>query len=948
VYGMTYGMTPAAGAAALVARSHNPLVPIAGPWVQAGVGTRIEQIAPRETPGLMVKLNGEWILREHWDYPLRAGDKLELHQCAHGGDSRNVLRLVLMVAAAAFLGPGAFGLPGLGLTGLQLAGASLLANLAIGALVGVEAPNTSAGQTPSTAYSTSLSGNRPALDECIPVIFGTHKVQPRFAGDPYSEFGADDKQFFHAVYVVGEGPHNLLQPVLDDTDLRHFKQVQYEFLAPGEQPTLAQANIVTASEVSGQELLTGEYSPAIAACRGRQTATRVGIDIVFGRGLGEADSGGDFDDKSVTIRVEWRPVDDFGAPLVAWSALATETITAATSAPVRRSYWYTLPGGAARPEIRLVRTDTREDKNTVLNDPTWGGLRAELAQAAPLSATATHFAIRMQASEQLNGMTQRQVGLLVERLVRTWSPGGGWGALTATRNPAWHLADKWSNTVYGDALPDSRIDLAGLYALAQVCDARQDRCDIIFDTTMDSDSADQLIAGTMRARCFWRQGVRTVWRDGLQSLPEHAYGARDMLPGSFEQVYVHDKSNVPEGIVLEYMDHRSWRWESIDCPAPGFTVRDATDPRYDALLPSMARFEIVKRPGITGATQAEREGLYEAAKRFYRRRACTFSTELQGQLVTFGQPVALAPALRGWAQNGDVTHWDLGTLTAGLSEPPAWVDGERHFIAFVKADGALTEQIECRPGPSEWDVVLDVAPSDEPVVDDGTRERTRFLLGPTRTMQRFGLVTAMEPQELTDDHGLRVGMAVVLDDERVHQADNHLLAGPGDDQDPITEPGVPEDPGAALIVNMNGRTVTSTASAFDGMDPASAITLRNNGGLRASARLYDVSDALTADVITDVANEWVYGWPIELADASLYEVRATLVLNGLASFFTLTGTFDTWLPLSSDQSWEYQTETEGGGVAQIRFEVREVSTGIVQDTADIVLQTNKEPAGGGA
>jgi hypothetical protein len=556
-----------------------------------------------------------------------------------------------------------------------------------------------------------------------------------------------------------------------------------------------------------------------------------------------------------------------------------------------------------------------------------------LAQAAPLSATATHFAIRMQASEQLNGLTQRQVGLLVERLVRTWSPGGGWSAVTATRNPAWHLADKWSNTVYGDGLPDSRIDLAGLYTLAQLCDTRQDRCDIVFDTTMDSDSADQLIASTMRARAFWRQGIRTVWRDGEQSLPEHAYGSRDMLPGSFEQVYVHDKKDVPEGIVIEYMDHRSWRWESIDCPAPGFTVRDATDPRYDGTKPSMARIEIIKRPGITGATQAEREGLYEAAKRFYRRRACTFSTELQGQLVTFGQPVALAPALRGWAQNGDVTHWDLDTLTAGLSEVPAWVDDERHFIAFVKADGALTEQIECRPGPTEWDVVLDEAPSEEPVVDIGTRERTRFLFGPTRTMQRFGLVTAMEPQELTDDHGLRVRMAVVLDNELVHQADNHLLAGPGDDQDPISEPGVPDLPDSALIVNLNPRDVGFVT--FE--STVARLTVHNNGKLG-----FSPFTAFSGDTHTELPNEWLYGWPVEVADASLFEVRFTETFGAI----TAGGPVNTWLPLSSDQFVEFTNASEGANYCLVLVEIRETATGIVQDSATFTLITYTPITGG--
>lgn len=1074
----------------------NPLLPPQQDRaIPVAAGTRINKIADPATHGLAVRLNGLWILRKDWGHMLAPGDLLEVHQFATGsGDSRKVLRLMLTLAAVYFLGPG-----GLKLQGAQLAVAATAAQLAIGALLPpVVPPGGSPGISPSPTYNVGLGGNQARLDEPIPVVYGRLKFAPPHAMQPYFEYENND-QFYHALFCIGMGKHTLYRSLLGKTLLEHFEDVQTNFLQPGESPTLVLTNVITSIEVSGQDLFTGEYSPPVAACRPRQLAAAIGVDIAL-RGLGDGTGGGGaLTNKSVQIRVEYQQIDDWGAAIASWELAGLETITAATSAPVRQSFKYSL-STPMRVQVRVVRVDNFDDNALVLNEPTWAGLRAYLSGAlarpftidttdsgdqltswitsgsevqapwhygyveqdetrgfpAPsyvliydenypsnpaayayrsftglskadearvtldflcdfgavssfpgphaqaqvtvqateggsgarvavfgrgtdatleigvstrwdwnavslvastviaggiaidieyrldiqvtkendgtktitatlfqgvtqkatleanlvfgngdyvgftaitsadeqgvpegfktyfdnirvqatgvdyemqsLTNNATHLEIRMRASEQLNGLSQNQIYVDVARLIKTWHPDTGWSAEEVeTRSPAWALADKWKNSEYGDGLPDSRVDLLGLYNLDALCTARQDRFDFVFDSRTDSDSADQLIARSMRSRVFRRNGVRAAWRDGQQNLPETGYGSRTMEPNSASIDYDLDVKNIPEGIVVEYNDHRSNDWIQIDCPAPGYTVRDDTDPRYDGSKPSMSNVEVVRLYGIQGATHAEREGLYEAAYRFYRRKKVSWSDELLGLRAAWGRPVRFAPALRGWAQSGDVAFWDSETLVAGLTERPEWVEGREHYISFMRDDGSLTTPVTVTPGPEPWDVVLPEAPDFEIVTDNADQERVKYFFGYDEVHNKVVLLTDISPQELTEDGIMRVALEGVVADDRVHLVDNHLLPSPGDIQDPfniaeeLPEEGEEGGPVIRPVVRLNTRTFISP----DGW----VLEFGNNG--RFSITTY----AGTGRIYYE--DEWVLQEPIEVAQAALFEIKVT-------------------------------------------------------------------------
>ena len=516
-------LLPVAEAASMVVHS-NPLVPPAC-GTPAPIGTPLCELAPptRGAP-LMLRVNGRWLLRAQWWRPVLPGDVIEWHVLVMGGGggSRQILTLVAMVAIAYFTyGAGYGALAGAGTWQAAAVGAVLTvaASAIINALVPIQQPVLGTTQSPGSVYNVSTAANQARLAQPIPVIYGRMRVYPDYAGNPYGVYDNNNDQYFLAVYCVGQGAYVRERLEIDDTRLEHYQDVSYEWLEPGQTPTIAESNVVVAAEVTGQPLKTARLVGGYTACKAGLQVADLEFDFVFPTGLGVADGSGNMTSKSVGVRGDARYVDDFGTPLGDWFAVATETITAATRTPVRKSFRRTLPA-PGRVECRAIRTSPETDNLAVLEEVVWAGLKAYLANPAPLAPTATHMAVRIRASEQLSGLTQRKISAIVRRKLRTWSASDGWScdygnysSYTETRNPFWARLDKLTDPVYGDGLTDNRIDLATHAALAAVADARQDRLDIVFDSKVTSIDADRTMLQVARAVPFQRAGVCTATRE---------------------------------------------------------------------------------------------------------------------------------------------------------------------------------------------------------------------------------------------------------------------------------------------------------------------------------------------------------------------------------------------------------------------------------------------------
>ena len=875
-------------------------------------GTPYAALAPATAAPLVLRVNGQHLLRADWQRPAQAGDVIEWLTCVQGRDfGRTLLQIAAQVAIGYFTG-------GIGNAFLKAAATIALSYVSSAFISGLYAQDAAAPGDQAKAdqvHTTSLQANTARLDQPIPVQYGYHRRFPDLAAQAYTTFDGDtDDQYYHAVMCIGMGDYTVHRVLLDDTQLAHFADVEYAILPPGTAPTLVSPRIITSVEVTGQDLDTAVAVGPFAASGPRQPITHLGYDIVC-PALGIAGSGGAMSDRTITWLVECRAIDSWGLPVNDWFTLHTGSLTAASIKPVRRSYEHELPG-EGRYEVRITRTDAQSDNRDNYDDAQLAALRATLARAAPLNEHATHIEVRMRASGQLNGLSQRRIAVLATRMLPTWTPAGGWSSPVMTRNPAWALADKWRSTVYGDGLADTDFDLPGLYALAQVFDARQDRFDFVFDATTDSHTADQMIASAGRAAVVRRNGLRVLVRDQAQDLPVAAFGSRQIAPDEWAMTYSLPTTDAPDGVRVEYLDRRSWDWEPLDVPLPG--------------VATPKRLQVMRLPGIIGREHAKREAAFIAAALYGRRGRAAWTTEMDGALPPYGAAVRFAPPMIGWAQSGDVV--DVAGSNVTVSEPLDWSGSGTRYISFIGATGTPTPPIACTQGATPDVCVLSGAPGITLVTDDAYRERTKYTFGRAAEQAMQVQLRAIEPQPRSLDGAPQWRLSGIIDDPFVHEVDEPWLPAPGEDQDAIDIGGTDDSignsgQGSGVVLVMLADVLIEDD---DGGDVS--YTLHPDG--RATVTAFGTT--------SNLANQWVWK-PGSLTPEQAAAYEARMVATGTALNMT-TGTLDTWQPLDTARTWTVTAGPVGTLVGTLS--IRRVADEVVLDTASVTLYTNDAPGGG--
>jgi hypothetical protein len=181
---------------------------------------------------VVIVLNGTEVARSEWGnvFPNEA-DVLSVHVVPLGSDSKQILRLVAVVAIA-IAAPGlgtklaatTFGKT-LGLSaGVAQAGITIIGTLAVNALIPPPTirPNVPGGSATSNAYFLSGQSNRARPYEIVPVTYGTHKLFANVASAPHI-FSAGTSSIFQGLYDFGVGGYDVSNIVAGTTPLYLFK-----------------------------------------------------------------------------------------------------------------------------------------------------------------------------------------------------------------------------------------------------------------------------------------------------------------------------------------------------------------------------------------------------------------------------------------------------------------------------------------------------------------------------------------------------------------------------------------------------------------------------------------------------------------------------------------------------------------------------------------------------
>lgn len=726
--------------------------------------------------------NGEPLLRADWGAAvIGRGDICAFVALPRGGGGggggksplKALLSIAIMVAAPGLgtvLG-GALGLSGVAFTiagqavtwGGILGGAiSIAGNVLLNALIPPPKPAAAAfaggsfGAPPASSptYSLRGQGNSARLGQPVPCQYGRHRVFPDLVmAEPWSEY-IDNEQYLYQPHCLGLGYYDVHRINIAETKIANFEEITHEIVEPGGAIGLFDLNVITRPEVSGQELKgtnerTGDgYVGPFILNPVDTKANKVGVDIVFPRGLYYANDSGNLESRTVTWAIEARAIDDDDRPVGAktWTALGSESHAASSTTPIRLSFSYTL-ATSGRYEVRARRTNAKGASSREGHEIRWAGLKAFVDGPATFDDV-TLLLVKMRATDNLSQRTARAVNVVQTRKLPVYdAKTRTWSAPKATRSVVWAFADA-CRARYGAALADSRLPLADLAALDTTLAARGDTFDGVFDAKTTVWDALTRISRCGRAVPILQGGIVRVVRDGPRSLPVAMFGPRNIVKGALKVAYIMPSDDTADAVTVEFFNERTWKPAEVTAKLADST---AEKPATVSLF------------GCVTAAHATREGDYMAADNRYRRKIVTFRTELEGMIPTYGDLIAVTHDMPRWGQGGEVVAWDDTADVLTLSEPLDWTANETHYIALRERAGALAGPFKCEAGTAENQVHLLEALTLTPSTGSA-EERTHFAFGPGDKWSRLCRVLAVRPR----NGGEQVEITAVAEDSRVH------------------------------------------------------------------------------------------------------------------------------------------------------------------------------------
>lgn len=160
-------------------------------------------------------------------------------------------------------------------------------------------------------------------------------------------------------------------------------------------------NALTVSyQVNADVAEAKEYAGPYRACPIGATASEYEVDIDFPAGLGYLNGSGKYDERTVTLSIEWREVGTS-----AWTAYEY-TKTAGTGDELAETISFNFPAGQY--ECRIKNTSDKVDDAAQVDTVKWTGLKSCIAQPTSYAGMTT-ILCRFRGSETLSELSENQI-----------------------------------------------------------------------------------------------------------------------------------------------------------------------------------------------------------------------------------------------------------------------------------------------------------------------------------------------------------------------------------------------------------------------------------------------------------------------------------------------------------------------------------------------------------
>ena len=349
-------------------------------------------------------------------------------------------------------------------------------------------------------------------------------------------------------------------------------------------------------------------------------------------------------------------------------------------------------------EIQLTRlTPNVNDTDPAVHDLSfWTALRTVRAGVRLLPAGMASVAVRIRATDQLNG-TLDSFNCFATSILPDWD-GANWVA-RETSNPASIFRDIHQGSANARPKADSRMDLATLQAFHTRCAAQGFEFNAILDfrSTVAELGRDVLAAG--RATPAYRDGKASCTEDVPQTTPAQVFTPRNSWGFKGTKIFV----DLPHALKVRFANADTLEQDERVVIADGYGVTGADGIRRDTWgdptdLPEATRFESVEAGlGVNDPEQIFKLQRYHLGVLKLRselfRLSCDFEhlAVLPGDLVSVQHDVPLFGL-----SSGRVKSFALDGIgraaTVTLDEPCVMTAGVRYGVRLRLHDGTQLQR----------------------------------------------------------------------------------------------------------------------------------------------------------------------------------------------------------------------------------------------------------------
>lgn len=581
-----------------------------------------------------VCLNGA-ILRDYSKI-LNFGDILTVNAMPSGKGGKNPLRTILtiaVVAVSAFVvGPAVAGALGFSkaasplmyglVSGLAGGAATAIGMLAVNAIAPPPTPSLSLPNRyeykDSPTYGIASARNRQSQYGPVPILLGRFRIFPPYGAMPFTERASND-QYVNMLFCEGHGPINKTALRLGETAINNFDDVETEIKDGTDSTRVA----LFPSDVFQEEL-----SIQLTKANGYQqrttqpNTTRIMLDFTFPQGIVEIQDDGKRINHSVALQIQSTPT---GAGT--WTDHGTITTSGKTTSTRRRAFRINVSLGHY--DVRVRRTTNDSTSIQIIDSSFWTSMRSYQPGWPITEALTAKTAVRIKASEQLNGTPDNFNCIAVVECL-DYNPGSGTWSLKETSNPA--SLFRYALQGPGNLRPktNAQINLTNLAEFWEHCNDNGFEFNHYVDYRTDLETILKMVASAGRAAPGYVDGKIGVVIDNEKTDIVQHFTPRNSWGYKYEKLL----TDIPHAFRVKFWNEdKDYREDERMVYDDGYHAGNAT------------KFEELSLPGITSSDLAWKHGRYHIAAARLRPERHMFNVDFEnlvctrGDLVLFQQDV---------------------------------------------------------------------------------------------------------------------------------------------------------------------------------------------------------------------------------------------------------------------------------------------------------------------